>query len=470
MLSLIVTSDLFASPAVNSLNELGNFTSGLVAYYPFAGNGNDYSENGNNIPLNSGFIFSTNRFGYRNSAIFYSSITSCASSVKNIGISGNSDRSVSFWVFDTNPVLPFGNGRNADGFNCVLFTFGRGNNVGQYGGFSQFQLRSDCDGWTGSGIVIGSGYADVYSLCSSNANNPFYNQWHHITYVYSGSVNGSQIYFDGQMQSSLLWWGNKTNALNTIDSPLVLGASGDPGSLQGVSISDLRIYNRALSSNEVVSMYNYEKSQQAFILNDVSISAKGILQGSSTNRLGITVTSPLKLVSINTPQILSWLAYDENKNGKYSRTSFPGGSKLVAVVSVTDNTVMAFQVIDKKNNLLVDVSDILSFSMDGRSAANISTGRVSVSSGLASPSASYFYISTLTFDDTAINGGKNIKFYLSGIGNNQINDTVPALRTSIYKETHTFNMSGYGDGSYLGAPMLISGSCSAFGSATFTLQ
>jgi hypothetical protein len=98
----------------------------------------------------------------------------------------------------------------------------------------------------------------VYALPPGNTNNPFYNQWHHLAYVYSGSVSESRIYFDGKIQTSVLGWLNRANALNTVDSTLTLGASGDPGAIQGVSISDLRIYNRALSSNEIASLYNLE--------------------------------------------------------------------------------------------------------------------------------------------------------------------------------------------------------------------
>jgi hypothetical protein len=237
------------------------------------------------------------------------------------------------------------------------------------------------------------------------------------------------------------------------------------------SVANLRIYNRALSSNEVISLYNYEKSPQAVIVNQVSISTKGMLQASPTTRSGVTTAAPPQPVTITTPQILSWLALDENKIGKYSQTSFPAGSKLVAVVSATDNTVTAFQVVDNKNKLLVDVSDIVSFSMDGKYNADISTGKVSASTGLSSPSSTYLYISTLTFDDTAIAGGQNIKFYLSGIASNKIVNSIPTSGSGSYKEIQTFKMNvASGDGSYRGVPMLISGSVTASGTATFSLK
>jgi len=85
-------------------------TNGLLAWYPFDGNANDESKNSNNITINDGFSFSNDRFGKSNGAIFYRSNTSFASSVKNLGISGNSDRSVAFWVHDSNLTSRLGMG------------------------------------------------------------------------------------------------------------------------------------------------------------------------------------------------------------------------------------------------------------------------------------------------------------------------------------------------------------------------
>jgi len=235
-------------------------TNGLIAYYPFRGSGVDSSTNKNNIALNLQFGYTNNRFGITNGAITILSTSSYAQSSKLLGIKGNTSRTVSFWVNDSQPTLPFGNGQNANGFNCVLFQYGPTQlaNPTNNGSFSQFQLRSDCSGWTGNGIVISSGYADVYSLPPGNTNNPFYNQWNQITYVYNGALSNTLIYFNGQLQSSQYGWLNKTNTLNTVDAKLSIGASGNPGSLLGASISDLRIFNRALSPSEVQSLYNQD--------------------------------------------------------------------------------------------------------------------------------------------------------------------------------------------------------------------
>jgi hypothetical protein len=68
-------------------------TNGLVAYYPFSGNANDASGNGNNGTIN-GATFIMDRFGYTNSALFFD--TNSVSTVFSPPL-GTSSRSISVW-------------------------------------------------------------------------------------------------------------------------------------------------------------------------------------------------------------------------------------------------------------------------------------------------------------------------------------------------------------------------------------
>jgi hypothetical protein len=63
----------------HNTHECGDYSTlsnGLVAYYPFNGDFNDYSGNGNNLSkISSGAILTTDQFGNSNRALFLTSST-----------------------------------------------------------------------------------------------------------------------------------------------------------------------------------------------------------------------------------------------------------------------------------------------------------------------------------------------------------------------------------------------------------
>ena len=73
-------------------------TNGLTAYYPFSGNGNDFSGNQNSLTLNSEIQFAPDRFGNPSNALQFANGTAFIQSVNNVGISGNTNRTITFWV------------------------------------------------------------------------------------------------------------------------------------------------------------------------------------------------------------------------------------------------------------------------------------------------------------------------------------------------------------------------------------
>ena len=74
---------------------LAGLNDGLVAYYPFNGNANDVSGNGKDGIVN-GATLTNDRFGNPNSAYRFTRTQNIQPS-RNIGISGNADRTISLW-------------------------------------------------------------------------------------------------------------------------------------------------------------------------------------------------------------------------------------------------------------------------------------------------------------------------------------------------------------------------------------
>jgi hypothetical protein len=208
----------------------GSLSNGLVAYYPFNGNAND-SILSNNI-LTTGVSYTANQFGYLNSAILFTNHVINLNSANNIQITGSSDRTISFWFNPqtTNSYIRLGWGTDSLA--------------------AQFILQSRVDGiW----------FTAYYNDITADLNNPLnINQWAMYTITYSGSSNIVKAYINGYEVAPSSFYPSGTNLayqLNTSAAPLWIQA------YEGCSLSDLAIYNRALSSNEIASLYAMQSTQ-----------------------------------------------------------------------------------------------------------------------------------------------------------------------------------------------------------------
>jgi hypothetical protein len=103
------------------------------------------------------------------------------------------------------------------------------------------------------------GQLDVWGhyaqIAANNLGGNFFNSWHQITYVYSGSISSSQIYIDGNLQSGVVGFSNQTDTLSTLNTPLTVGYNFGWINDVGNSVDDIGVWNRALSSTEVTQLY-----------------------------------------------------------------------------------------------------------------------------------------------------------------------------------------------------------------------
>jgi hypothetical protein len=207
-------------------------TNGLVAYYPFNGNANDESGNGNDASI-SGAVLTADRFGVINKAFHFNGAgDSINASVASMPL-GNSPRSIVAWIKpDTgghpiNGVIDYGNGDCTGLMFAISYDKSGNDNLGFWGGCQDYA----------SSLITPS------------------NQWSFVALTYDGS--NIRLYANG---------GSETNAigsLNAQNSRLWIGAEtlNDGGSFRDYfrgSIDDVRIYNRALSASEVQQLYFLE--------------------------------------------------------------------------------------------------------------------------------------------------------------------------------------------------------------------
>ena len=205
-------------------------TNGLVAYYPFNGNANDASGNGNNGVVN-GATLTGDRNGDTNSAYFFSS-SGCSTSINaNINTSSiQNGLTISFWVFRSGNgclsprIMEFYPGNS--GASICVFAIENG---AQFPGVTH-NLQNN-------------------SVVGMNCNRTIDNIWSHIVYTNNGST--ANIYQNGILVST------QTCSSNPIISGNVaFGRMNHPSydAFNG-KLDDIAIYNRALSPQEITQLY-----------------------------------------------------------------------------------------------------------------------------------------------------------------------------------------------------------------------
>ena len=277
--------------------------------------------------------------------------------------------------------------------------------------------------------------------------------WHMACFNFDTNTLKATLFVDG-VQVSNMQLDSILRAPVGPSYPLIIGGQAQSTERFIGLIDDVRIYNRALSSNEVAQLYaiesvNSNTSSDTYVL---AIKAATQIQQPSTTNLSGLITTPVPLKStFTTATILSSLAQDEHAAGNYSSSTFPAGALLV----VRGDSVI---VTDSSTNELVDVSDILTAQTDDNS---VFSGKQNNATGLAAPMLSEIQYQKLVYDDSAITNGARLSFTLGGLATVVTKDTVNAT-AGTYSETVTSTVkSGAGTGNYQGTPFILSGSFTA---------
>ena len=199
----------------------------LEAYYPFNGNANDESGNGNNGSV-SGAILTTDRFKQSDKAYWFDGTDDGITVETPTGMpSGNSAYTIAFWVrFDS---------LGGTYRTCV----GVGDTAGTKAIISV--------GVQTSGVLWvahwGSDWVTNFS--------PSEDIWYHIAATSDGTTE--KLYVDGALQDS-----GGVCPLSIDSTPLGLGIAvwaGGDDPLAG-KLDDVRIYSRALGLTEIQEIYN----------------------------------------------------------------------------------------------------------------------------------------------------------------------------------------------------------------------
>lgn len=216
---LIVLLTAGASPA--GLND------GLVAYYPFNGNANDESGNGNNGTVN-GAMLVNDRLGNANSAYSFDGVDDYIDCGNNTILDITDSITVSAWIkHDTG---------EPGSWEDILMKGNATYGFQFYSSEGYFTFHLTSDGWRN---------------LSSNIK-PAPGVWYHIVGTYNGSEQ--KVYINGELKNSALWTGQIESHL---DMPLTIGykVASDNSFFKG-TIDEVSIYNRDLSECEIQTLYS----------------------------------------------------------------------------------------------------------------------------------------------------------------------------------------------------------------------
>lgn len=241
---------------------------GLVGWYPFNGNANDESGGNNNGTIN-GAVLTTDRYGNANSAMNFNG--NCNISCPNAPLI-NLPITISAWIntsnANTNPIISLGDLGTIDTRKFAFFS-SQNDNFGVYNTPSV-------------GVCGSSDVTTTYDLMPVNS-------WVHLAFVVNSfNVSGVTFYINGQPYTQ-----NTTGSLNPNPFPLnnagfTIGsttgycftATGVPLYFTG-SIDDIGIWNRALSQQEISSLYGNNCFQLITVTDTLLIN------------MGLTNTNPL---------------------------------------------------------------------------------------------------------------------------------------------------------------------------------
>ena len=303
-------------------------SNGLVGWWPFNGNANDESGNGNNL-INNSCTFTLDRFGISNQAVDLvgpNRFLGAISGSTQPAISNGLNSSVSVWIKIIN-----------NSFGEIYHEGGGGNPRG-FGMYIQ-----DGSGSAGSGTklyVLDNGFNGNVTNILNGGYDLGFNVWHNLILVKNSNV--LSLYIDGQFHSQGSLGFNQLN-----NGWLNFGVS-DIGNLNFESLlDDIGMWNRALTEEEITSLF-------LSCSNNLTLSPTNNIQSIGGNTVFTATTSDLNPTFIwqSKPSNFGWHNVPAN-------SSYSGGTTNTLTVNNVQlsNHNQPFRVISSNGNC-TDTSNI----------------------------------------------------------------------------------------------------------------
>ncbi len=210
---------------------------GLVAWYPFNGNANDESGNGNNGIVN-GATLTSDRNGNLNSAYSFNGVSDFIQVANNNSLNPF-PISISCW---------FRSNSNIGGGIVSKYPFPNANN-GWSMHLNQGKLSGYFYNYNGGAFINADFNLDQSVFLSDNL-------WHFLTITY-GEV-GASFFVDSELITNLYYLGNGLPSSPSSSTDLFFGRileDANSAFYLTALLDDIAIYNRALTQEEITALY-----------------------------------------------------------------------------------------------------------------------------------------------------------------------------------------------------------------------
>jgi hypothetical protein len=215
---------------------------GLVGWWPFNGNANDESGNGNN-GINNGANLTIDRYGNLNKAYNFNGQSNFISvNGSNFNFPLNQSFSISIWVKNSNYCSDI---NYCGGFLSKQGITTNDNGIGFQVGFDntnkvKFEYNTN---------LIIQPPVHFYNSSSLVVNN-----WSNIVCIVEKNNNQIRIYYNGVLEGTYnnSWISNSSSNSN----PLYFGMLRGSNYFYNGALDDIGIWNRAISQQEITALYN----------------------------------------------------------------------------------------------------------------------------------------------------------------------------------------------------------------------
>ena len=228
-------------------------SNGLVGWWPFNGNTNDESGNGNN-GTNNGATLSTDRNGVSNRAFNFDGKTSFIEVANNSSLNLNSNFTISSWfnsdsMYDVPGTVKMILSKHRNGLSTDGYVYGIWNN-----NYST----------TKRGMINFSGApkftTDAYP--KDSVGDVYVNKWYHYVVTYDVSNSELKYYLNGSLiDTKTIAYSISTNTLNVIIGAEWTISGSTKKSFFNGKIDDIGVWNRVLNSQEINQLYNGNGTQ-----------------------------------------------------------------------------------------------------------------------------------------------------------------------------------------------------------------
>lgn len=367
--------------SINAFSQIPSYvpTSGLVGWYPFNGNANDLSGNGNNLTNNNSVTFSADRFSLSSSSANFNGINQTLSKTNPSIFSGNSDRTISFWINQSGTITGQSSLININnGANGQCYTSSSIEVESSLSGNFLFWRRCDDAGW---------------------AFNRSLNVWYHVVLTYSN--NTVKLYLNNTLLNTS---SSISGITNTIPSNLIIGGgltNNNNNIFWKGKIDDIGMWNRVLTNQEVSQLYtgcnmsiaSISPSGSTTFCQGNSVLLNSNLQGSLFSYTWVQSGTAITGANSST--------YSATQGGSYTLKVDSGGCSVTsAPLVVTVNPIPSVSITELPITTNIKITSI---SLSGAPSGGTFTGQ-GVTGSSFSPSAANLGTKKITYTYTNING------------------------------------------------------------------